>query len=346
MTAATSSLTSPGQIAANLPGILGFYPQDSLVIATFTRLGGDNFELGPVLRIDIDDLDHLPDLSRTIDDLDEDLVFGFLVTERTDEAVDAIIDALLLCVEEGPLTLDALWVVPEILTGEELILGFGPQWSLDSTWVHDRVAPVSSARAMEPLLAHGELPDLSREEAGEHFHPGNPHLSEEECGQLTRFALSHARQIPPGAYPEIIRDARLLIEEAQGATLGELLDDEEVILTVATLLGTLEMRDLLIEDLLDQPDAGAPLMLAVARTCRGLIRHNALALYALCSVAQGLSMRASHALQAALEEDPTHLLSRLLLAPAQAGAFEFMISSVREGSRIVRGQYGVGEAAA
>ena len=112
---------------------------------------------------------------------------------------------------------------------------------------------------------------------------------------------------------------------------------------MAPLLGTLELRDLTIEEVLRQPAAGAQLLLAVARTCDGIIRHNALALYALCEVETGLTMRATPALLTALEEDPTHMLSRLLLPPLQAGAFDFMVSSVREGSRIVRADHGVEE---
>ncbi len=347
MTAATSSLNSPGQIAANLPGILGFYPHDSLVFVTFSATGSRNlFELGPVLRIDLDDLAMLPELAQAVKDMDQEVVFGFLVTTRPDSEINEIIDTLVDMAHTGILQLDLAWVTHEILTGEPVRIGFGQPSvlaELDAVWSRDVIAPVSSALAMEPLLEQGELPDLSREEAQEHFRRGNRYFDEEECAYLTRFALERAAELPPTVYPALAADARLLLAEARDLTLDDLLSDEEVLLTTATLLGTLELRDLLIEDVLQEPTPGAQVMLAVARTFTGFIRHNALALYALCMVELNLTMRTTHALLAALEEDRSHSLSRLLLVPAQVGAFDFMVRSVRKGSRMVRDNHGVAE---
>ncbi|NLA56301.1 MAG: DUF4192 domain-containing protein [Corynebacterium humireducens] len=345
MTAATTSLNSPGQIAANLPGILGFYPHDSLVFVTFSETGSpDKMELGPVLRIDLDDLVMLPELAQAVEDMGQDVVFGFLVTTRPDAEINEVIDTLVAMTRAGILRLDLAWVTREILTGEPVRIGFGPPSALaelDASWTHDVIAPVSSARAMEPLLEQGELPDLNRAEAQEHFRRANPHFDEAECAYLTRFALERAHELSPTVYPALAADARLLIGEARDVPLDDLLADEEVLLTVATLLGTLELRDLLIEDVLQEPGTGAQLMLAVARTFTGFIRHNALAVYALCMVELRLTMRSTHALLAVLEEDRSHSLSQLLLVPAQAGEFEFMVRSVREGSRIVRANHGV-----
>ena len=347
MTTTTTPLSSPGQIAANLPGILGFYPHDSLIFVTFHTNGEPGcFELGPVLRMDLDDLVMLPDLACAVEDADPDMVFGFIVTTRADAEIHEVIETLVIMKTSGLLSLDLAWVTREILTGEPITIGFGPGHlinHLDDVWAKDVIAPVSSARAMEPLLTNGELPDLSREEAQEHFRRANPHLEDTECTSLTRFALERAADLSPVVYPELAADLRLLLDEARDVPLDDLLADEEVLLTTATLLGSLELRDLIIEDVLRQPTPGAQLMLAVARTFTGFIRHNALALHALCMVELRLTMRATHALLAALEEDPGHMLSRLLLAPAQAGEFAFMVNSVRAGSRIVRGDHGVEE---
>ncbi|GAB3694837.1 DUF4192 domain-containing protein [Corynebacterium nasicanis] len=348
MTTATTALTSPGQIAANLPGILGFYPHDSLVFVTFTVAEtAHRYELGPVLRIDLDQLDILPELARAIDDTHPDMVFGYIVTTRPEAEIADIIRTLHEATEESMLDLDLAWVTPEILTGEPVTLGFSQSPEvlppLGTAWWKDVVAPVVVARAMAPLLAQGELPELNREEAQEHLRHGTPHHEATDCAQLTAFALDRAQALPEARYPALAADARLLIDESRDLPLAEILAEEEVLLTMATLLGTAELRDLIIEDILAVPAAGAPLMLAVARTFTGLIRHNALCVYALCMVELGLSMRTSHALLAALEEDPTHMLARLLLAPAQRGEFSFMVSSVREGSRIVRARHGVEE---
>lgn len=345
MTTAASALTTPGQIAANLPGILGFYPHDSLVLVTFTSTPPtDSYSLGPVLRIDLDDLRVLPELAQVVEDIDPDMVVGFLVTTRPEEEINEIIDTFVHMSHSGLLDLDLMWVVGEILTGEPVTIGYGcPRLlaGLDPAWSHDVVAPVSGARAMEPLLAQGTLPDLNREEAQEHFRHGTPHHDAAGCEQLTSFALGRARDLSPMDYPALTTDLRLLIDEARDIPLDDLLAEEEVLLTVATLLGTLEMRDLIIEDVLRAPETGGQLMLAVARTFTGSIRHNALCIHALCMVQLQLTMRTTHALLAALEEDPTHMLSRLLIIQAQRGRFGFMLASVREGSRIVRAQHGV-----
>ncbi|MDO5511972.1 DUF4192 domain-containing protein [Corynebacterium sp.] len=346
MTTATTALSTPGQIAANLPGILGFYPHDSLVIVTFTATdSSERFDLGPVLRMDLDDLSVLPDIGESIADIDPALVLGFVVTTRPDEQIIEIIDDLITAAEAGRLPIDVAWVTPEILTGEPVTIGFGSSDFLMSgvpkEWCNDVVAPVVAARAMEPLLAQGELPDLTREEAQAHVAHGTPHHTAADCAQLSSFAEQRARELSPAVYPALAADVRLLIDEARDLPLDELLADEEVLLTMATLLGCLDLRDLIIEDVLRTPATGAQLMLAVARTCTGFIRHNALCLYALCMVELKLPMRSMHALQTVMGEDPTHMLTRLLIAPAQCGEFNFMVSSVREGSRIVRARHGV-----
>lgn len=354
-----TALTSPGQLAANLPGILGFYPHDSVIFAAFDSTGNQSrFRLGPVIRLDIDDLRHLPDVARSLEESGEELIFAFVVTRRDEHEVEEIIDTLIAMVRTSILPIHACWAVREILNGEPVQLAFGPaplpgedQWSED--WLDDVVAPVAQAQAMEPLLANGMLPDLNREESFEHYARFNPSFSSAECDQLSDFAHRYARALLAALekgedetwhnFVGLSSDVALLLTEIeeQERSVADLMSDEETLLTLGAMLGTLTLRDLIMEDLLAQPAPASRLLLAAARTFDGPVRFNALAIYALCALELKLSMRAMPALSAVLIEDPGHSLTLLLLDACRVGAFDTLLGAVREGSRQVRAAHGI-----
>ena len=354
-----TALSSPGQFAANLPGILGFYPHDSVIFAAFDATGEDNrFRLGPVIRLDLDDLRHLPDVARAFEASGEELIFAFVVTHRGEEEVDEIVDTLLALVRTAIMPVHACWVTREVLTGEPVRLAFGPApvpgvepWS--DVWFDDVVAPVSQSQAMAPLLANGMLPDLNREETFEQFARFNPAFSPAECDQFSDFSHRCSRELLRtlergedriwGSFAGVVEDFGLLLAEVeeQDLTVADLMADEESLLAVGAMLGNATLRDIIIEDALRRAGPAAALLLAAARTFDGLIRHNALAMYALCALEMKLSMRAMPALSAVLDEDPGHSLSALLLNACRAGAFDTLLGAVREGSRLVRAAHDV-----
>ncbi|QGU04791.1 DUF4192 domain-containing protein [Corynebacterium comes] len=343
-----TALSSPGQLAANLPGILGFYPHDSVIFAAFDSTGAQNrFRLGPVIRLDIDDLRHLPDVARTLDESGEDLIFAFVVTRRSEEEIEEIIDTLLALVRTCIMPIHACWVTPEILTGEPVQIAFGPapvpgeeNWS--EVWFDDVIAPVVQAQAMASLLANGMLPDLNREETFEQFARFNPSFTPTECDQLSDFAHRHSHSLlnapDRGGVAGLAADIGLLLTEIeeQDLTVADLMADEETLLTIGVVLGNATLRDIIIEDTLRQAAPAARILLAAARTFDGIVRLNALALYAVCALELKLPMRAMPALAAVLVEDPGHTLSVLLLDACRAGAFDTLLQAVREGSRMVR----------
>ncbi|WP_164546486.1 DUF4192 domain-containing protein [Corynebacterium hylobatis] len=354
-----TALTSPGQLAANLPGILGFYPHDSVIFAAFDCTGtAGRFRLGPVIRLDIDDMRHLPDITRTIDESGGELVFAFVVTDRDEEEVGEVVDTLLTMVRTGIMDIHACWIAGEILTGEPVQLAFGPVpepgeegWS--EAWLDDVIAPVAQAQSMGALLEHGMLPDLNREETFEQFARFNPSFSPVECEQLSEFAHRYSRELLRaleqgeertwGSFAALSGDIALLLTEIeeQDLTVADLMADEETLLTMGAALGNATMRDIVVEDVLRRPSPAADLLLAVARTFGGPVRFNALALHALCALELKLSMRAIPALSAVLVEDPRHSLTRLLLDACRAGAFDELLAAVRQGSVIVRTAHGI-----
>ncbi len=368
----TTPLQSPGQLLANLPGILGFYPHDSVVFVAFHQgATAQRFTLGPVLRIDLDDLPLLADVGAALAETNCDLVFAFVISQRGEDEVETVVTRLFEGAVSGTVDVQACWATRGILTGESYRLAFGPASTEEQDdareagdWGSGVVAPVAQAQAMTPLLEQGELPELTRQEAFDHFVRFNPQLPADDADQLAGFAHRYAADLvdvirgerPPsiiGSAPghprevlqAVIDDLALLLDEVAearsegGRPAEELLGDEESLLTVAVLLSDSLLRDAILADVLERPGAAAAVFLAVSRTFGGMIRANALAYYALAAVRMKLSMRAVPALTAALQEVPGHALSALVLQSCRAGAFEEVLDAADRGSLLVRERY-------
>ena len=114
MSTYSQTVSTHGDILANIPGILGFYPQDSLVLAFFER--GDeaqNLQLGPLARLDLDgaihqlteDREKFASWTRA---LDLEAVAAYAVT---DDMVEADAVAHFLCSKDSPLPSTVLAVI-------------------------------------------------------------------------------------------------------------------------------------------------------------------------------------------------------------------------------------------
>ena len=94
MSTYSQTLTSHGDILANIPGILGFYPQDSLVIAFFERDDDTHgLHLGPLARLDLDDavetlIDNRNQFSALSDRDNTDAVIAYVVNADPSAADD------------------------------------------------------------------------------------------------------------------------------------------------------------------------------------------------------------------------------------------------------------------
>ena len=78
----TSTLCTPADMFANLPGILGFYPEKSIVLAGFHRSESTQqsgkYVLGPLFRTDSNRTDAIADILRNLT-MSTDLIFGFII---------------------------------------------------------------------------------------------------------------------------------------------------------------------------------------------------------------------------------------------------------------------------
>lgn len=364
MTPHSTPLHDPGHLLANLPAIFGFYPQESLVLAAFDNVGGHRYCLGPVLRLDLDDEEAFHSLHELADgalsDSHTDLVFAFVITRRRRGAdIDDAVDRLLELEDYGVMSIDACWTVPEVLTGERYRLLFGPPpigADTASAWSAGRVADVVGAQSMQPWIAHGALPELSRSDAAARFAPIRPGdraddpVDAAELGQWEAFAYRIAFSACEDEGPEQARwlaavatDLHLLLEEieATGADAEELIDDAETLVVAAIAMAHAELRDIVAASVLGNADAAAELLLAVARRFSGTIRANALSLHALAMIRRRLPMVATPALVAAQAEAPGHTLSGLLLEASQHGLADKVLRCVEVGSRDTRRHYGL-----
>lgn len=285
----TPSTCTPAELLANLPGILGFYPRESVVFAAFEATATPHrFLLGPVLRIDVDDMSLLPEVAGSLGHIGHDLLLAFLITDGPKTATESVVDQLFSAAEEGIIDIDACWLTREILTGEPFRLAFGPApaelthlKATSGAWEHGHIASITDSAAIKPLLRTGNLPELHRSEAFDHYNRFNPHFDNREITALEDFAARHAadlvrrinREAAQGSgetMSTVITDFHHLLSEIRdtAGTVAEVMNDEEVLVTTAVYLSDSLLRDAVMGAAPDHHQAAMDLSLAVARTFR------------------------------------------------------------------------------
>lgn len=336
------SLTDPGQLIANLPAILGFFPRESIVLATFESVQGSSFALGPILRLDIGSTEGLRELfdhGGVIADCD--LVFAFVISAEVvhpSRLSSGLLESLGIIedtVAESTATLAGIWGCEEIVTGSRYtslrpVAGAcgGPGW------VAGTVSSVVGAAAMEQWVAAGKLPEVSREDVFHRFTRGNPHLGASELGRIEEAGRHGLGRWSSGV--ELVEELGAMIREGEGLSVDELLADPDLLELGAVVLSGVQLRDAVVGDVLGMPSAAGPVMLAAAKTLRGPARANALCLYALAVIAEGFPMEANPALITALAEVPQHSLSRLIIHLLHTGETDSLLRSVSLGSEVAR----------
>lgn len=346
MTTSQQRTYTPAEILADIPGNLGFYPSESLVIVSFrpAQGGTDSFVPGPLLRISIDDVEEgWEEGLALLDNYPDHIFLAFIISTRPERHLAELID-FLNDPDQCCLDLEGLWMVPEIQVGqpyEELFadpaLHQGPG---GGAWLYGRVAPITESYSMRACLAEGELPALDRQECFEPFQRRNRLGEREELAALGQLAIACANDACCGRHtygydlvaidndvPEVLSDIDVP---------ADCLADDELLFTAAVWMGSTKARDVALRGCLDNPAAAAILMLALAQTFSGTIRANALAVYSVCTIQMGIYYKASTALMVGREEFPEHTFLRLLLGAFRCGLSEHLIDSVRQGSEKAR----------
>lgn len=335
-------IVTPGDLIANVPGLFGFYPTDSLILLSFDRQPR-SLRLGPVVRVDLGELTNV-DAARD--------VFGFL--RPTDRVIAAVIVSRDVCGIDNATDIlvelhrcDAwrvlgIWSVARIAAAEAYELEYSALADppLDD-WEVGELPEIVTAQTMRTLSESGELPELSRGEAVAYFkQPVDArvaHAFGEAAAALARRLSEVIRAGGPSAQAALdflvdqTREAIVAMRDAVGEERIDMRQVQGSDVVAAALCDTF-LRDLVVGVLLTEPRATNTLMRALAGILRGAARANALCIFVLSAPAAGRAHRVVGALAAAKEADSGHRLTQLIAgAQAYADADE-VARRVREAS--------------
>ncbi|WP_448853525.1 DUF4192 domain-containing protein [Corynebacterium frankenforstense] len=362
------TLHTPGDLIANLPAVFGFFPEDSLVLATFVD-DGTRFALGPVLRVDLRPV-CAEALYSALGSLGAHragggcIIAAFVITADAAER-DRVCELLFSASRAGDAELLGCWSTEAVFAGGAYELEFAPPGAepLDD-WYGGRIPEVVAAAAMGPLLRRGELPEPDRKAALEFFAPAGGEIDDVAPGSVggartgsvldavtLRLAAERARGLAAAvrrggaagraAFTTVVGAAeRALTDESQGQGLVGAADPEDLA-CLAGALGEIHLRDAVAATVLDHPRSAERALARLSRVLTGEARANALCLYSLVAGPAGHGHRVAAALAVARTEFPGHRLTRLLCEAQLRCSPETVAERVRRGSRQVAERLGV-----
>lgn len=329
MSTYSQTLTSHGDILSNIPGILGFYPQDSLVITFFERNDHTHgLHLGPLARLDLDDavetlINNQQHFTALSDSLSTDTIIAYVVSSDP-AAADGL--AEFLRSDESPLpTVLAIIQVPEITSGTGWWSVYQhPDASDPRSGVVGEIA--SSAALQQMILDTGQLPALSRSELEERLNSAEHGIGDTEYQGI--IADVEGYDIP------VLRHELQRVYEQ--ATVG-ISDPTNTRAIRAGLqcFTTPMLRDPLLAALLEEPQTGLAfaesLIRAVPRNWTRM-RSQVTATVAVLAQATGQTGLAGVAAHRATELSETENFPSLVARSINLGLGSKLISSVYEGA--------------
>lgn len=358
----SSTLRTPGQLLSNIPGILGFYPSDSIVLMAFEESDGA-LTLGPTLRFDIADVSStLTEALTAIDYHRCVFIMPFAITTSANTDLHSIANEIFnqAALLEMPIT--GMWHTTEIAEGEpfgmiardlnDIHPDFIDMEELPEHWKRGRIENIVNSATMEPFIREGRLPGFDRDEVHAPLHTRN-HIIDADTLELTRAQALHAAMI--------MQDKNTLDNPRYGYDLADLLNEcKELIFQASTygydaadsclhdigLLGVAAMtmgnnyvRDLTAATYLDHPEETAAIMLATSQSFTGEIRNNALCIYAAAQIKRGMPMYAGMALGASQGANRSHSLTTLMLQCYLNGLAQNCVDNIYQGSTNARSHH-------
>lgn len=342
-----SPIDTPGHILANVPGILGFYPANSVLFITVENTDKGTC-LGPLIRVNAEVTEELLDhIATPLQTPNCEAIFAFVIGSYCHHHTEHLIDVLMgLTTEHETIDITAAWITPEISVGAPYSMLFGPFHNqtgegLMRDWARGTIPNITDSETMRRCIAEGNLPDLDRDEHFSIFFEKNPFLSADEIKSMDREAYeiaSDMRMQSPdgpsigcGVTPyEFIETVPVILDKTRKSV--DIRTDSSVLTVIGSWLATTWSRDLIIRELLEEPEVAADALLAAAQTFTGTIRANALCLFAGVSMAGENSKYANPALNTALEEFPEHNLTKLLHESYKAGLIDETVANLKSGS--------------
>ncbi|MEJ5927103.1 DUF4192 domain-containing protein [Corynebacterium sp. H128] len=344
---------TPGFLLSNIPGALGYIPQECAVIFAFERSGPEHgqcrYELGPMLRVDLPDL-LTHNFLTFLDELGADLLFAAVI--GSPRAADAGVMLAERCaIEDIPLA--AVWHVVELLSGAryqrvagESTVSLGPNTSAKDCWDRGYVAEIVAAPAMVDFVRRGELPEIDRTASYAFLTAPHPELSDADRRMFSEFAVRQGESLISAVESSEPREAELMVDSILDAfqehidaiiheqlSVADLLEDIELLETLAVYFGNTKLRDCTLKWAVSPyAEALFTLTVALARTGTGTLQANALCAAALSASYLGLHYRVSQALQLAYAADDEHRLAALMTHALYYGAMPMLHEACHEGS--------------
>lgn len=348
----TTQHMTPGHLLSNIPGALGFYPTESVVFMGFeaTEHGSStSLQLGPTMRINIDDMPEvMEEVAQTLRAIDLDVILAFVISQRPEPLLAGVAESLFEADQSHGLDIDSCWLASEIHTGASYEMMFGPDYrtlrSDGAAWMEGTIPEITASVTLQDHWRTGTLPEISRAVAVDSFSSRNSRLATAELDAMTRVAMDCGARLRAGkplAYglstyraEDVPEDIAAVLDEV--IDVNECLGNPELLQVSAVWMSCSFLRDIAILEFLDNPEPAAELLLATARSFDGLIRANALALYAAVLISIGQHSRAGLVLTEAVRECSGHRLAELLLQAHRRGIVEDMIETLRDSSAQTR----------
>lgn len=349
---------TPGFIFSNIPGSLGYHPEESLIVFLFHREDnsdtGYRYTLGPMLRADIEHLDQPHDFLGYVCGFEPHLIFAVAI--GSEASASAALEFEDLCCELD-LPLAAVWHVPELYSGApyeriggESAAELGPFTSGRNDWDRGQVAEILAAPSMEAFRRRGELPELSRAESYAFLSQPNPNTTRRERQGLSKRGRQHALALLAALEESSPEEAEYMVDSllddvqdvidtiiSQQLTPEEICEDMDLIEQCAVYFSHPSLRDPLLQwAVSDYAQAFYALSVAIARSTDYETKASALCCAALSASYTGQKHRVLQALQLAHEGAPKHRLTVLMVEALHCGGLEMLYQACHEGALLAR----------
>lgn len=308
-------LTHPGALIAALPAVLGFVPENSLVLVSLEDAG-----LGSVMRADLDGGlgDRVGQLAEVCAAAGPDAAIAVVVDAEGAHCPGCNEEHRLLCRELGEalaqhgITLWAAHVVDRVALGGRwhCVDGCGSEGTVDDP----TASPLAAAAVLDGRRLYPRRADLQAVIAVD-----DPARGVELAGAIRRQAV--AREVAHRADPAACcrRDVQAALVAAGGVAGGRALHDAELA-ELGCALGDVQVRDTLYALAVgERADEAEALWVALSCTLPVPWRVEALVLLAFSAYARGDGPMAGVSLEEALRCDPDHRMAGMLDTALQSG---------------------------
>jgi uncharacterized protein DUF4192 len=300
----TIYLDDMGELIAGIPSMIGFPPEDSLVLITFQI--GELIQLGATMRMDLPDERHAPDI-----------VAQLCLTAVANEAEVAV--PVIIGGSADPPVLPYRWLMDLVVQELDDVdipivhaiwvpaIEFGVTWwcYVDEECTGQVRDPRSSALAALHAYA-GLVRYASRTEMASHLAPDR----EDRVAHVAQLLAERAGN-PPGPSPvEMWSDVSAAVDATADAVPE--LADEQIARLAEAVCDPLVRDNCLLLPLTERADAAERLWTALIRAAPAPERASPAILLAIHAYLRGEGVLANLAVEVALDADPEQDLARLV----------------------------------